>query len=211
MVKRIKKITKGRVTRERKKVIVVGTEGLNKTEILYFTELEKKQDQYHCIFAKGNETDPIKIVRNTAKRAKEEELSYREGDMAVSIFDLDVDEAKYAQLKAARESARNKNVKIISSNPCFEIWYLEHFGFSTKPFISSSEAVKELRKKIPGYTKNSCDFEILYPSTEEAISNCEKLDQYHAGNNNAADESANPRTDVYKLVRVLIRGGGDKR
>ena len=92
MVKRIKKVTKGRVTRERKRVIVIGTEGLNKTEILYFKELEKKQEKYHCIFAKGNETDPVKIVRNTAKRAREEELSYKEGDMAVSIFDLDVDE-----------------------------------------------------------------------------------------------------------------------
>lgn len=51
MVKRIKKVTKGKVTRERKKIIVIGTEGQNKTEVLYFRELEKKQDGYHCIFA----------------------------------------------------------------------------------------------------------------------------------------------------------------
>ena len=51
MVKRIKKVTKGKVTRERKKIIVVGTEGQNKTEVLYLRELEKKQNKYHCIFA----------------------------------------------------------------------------------------------------------------------------------------------------------------
>ena len=43
MVKRIKKVTKGKVTRERKKIIVVGTEGQNKTEVLYLRELEKSR------------------------------------------------------------------------------------------------------------------------------------------------------------------------
>ena len=94
MVKRIKKVTKGKVTRERKRIIVIGTEGHNKSEILYFRELEKKQNRYHCIFANGNETDPVKIVRNTARKVKEEELSFKEGDMAISVFDLDVDESK---------------------------------------------------------------------------------------------------------------------
>ena len=99
MVKRIKKITKEKVTRERKKIVVIGTEGKNKTEALYFRELEKKQNRYHCIFAPGNETDPVKIVRNTAKKAREEGLSFKEGDMAISVFDLDADEAKYLQLQ----------------------------------------------------------------------------------------------------------------
>ena len=57
MVKRIKKITKNRPTRERKRIIVVGTEGNNKTEEIYFRNLEKKQTRYHFIFAEGNDTD----------------------------------------------------------------------------------------------------------------------------------------------------------
>ena len=47
MVKRIKKVTKGKVTRERKKIIVVGTEGQNNTEVMYRREMEKKQKKYH--------------------------------------------------------------------------------------------------------------------------------------------------------------------
>ena len=203
MVKRIKKVTKGRVTRERKKIIVIGTEGKNKTEVLYFRELEKKQDRYHCIFAPGNETDPVKIVRNTARKAREEELSFKEGDMAISIFDLDVDEEKYLQLKEAKAIVEKKSIQIITSNPCFEVWYLEHFSFSTKPFSNSTAAVRELEKKLPGYRKNYCDFGMLYPNTKKAIKNCERLDEYHADNNEAA-ETANPRTDVYKVVRILV-------
>lgn len=210
MVKRIKKVTKGKVTRKRKKIIVIGTEGKNKTEVLYFRELEKKQNRYHCIFAQGNETDPVKIVRNTAKKAKEEELSFKEGDMAISVFDLDIDETKISQLKEAKEDARKKNIIIITSNPCFEVWYLEHFGYTTKPFANSMSVVKEVEKNIPGYRKNTCDFELLYPRTEEAIKNCEKLDMYHV-DNNITDEFANPRTDMYKVVRAIISEGGGKR
>lgn len=203
MVKRIKKVTKGKVTRERKKIIVVGTEGQNKTEVLYLREMEKKQNKYHCIFAQGNETDPIKIVRNTAKKAKEEDLSFKDGDLAVSIFDLDVDESKKTQLEKAKEDARKKNIIIVSSNPCFEVWYLEHFGYTTKPYVSSDEVVRDLEKRIPEYRKNACDFELLYPKTEEAIKNCEKLDMYHA-ENNVFGEFANPRTDMYKLVQTIL-------
>lgn len=209
MVKRIKKVTKGRVTRERKKIIVIGTEGQNKTEVLYFRELEKKQSRYHCIFAQGNETDPVKIVQNTVRKAKEEELSFKEGDIAISVFDLDADDSKRDQLKKAKEDAGKKNIGIVSSNPCFEVWYLEHFGYTTKPFVSSNAVIRELEKKIPKYQKNVCDFETLYPKTEAAIENCEKLDKYHA-DNNVTDEFANPRTDMYKVVRVLVGEGGGR-
>ena len=209
MVKRIKKVTKGKVTRERKKLVVIGAEGLNKTEILYFKELENKQNVYHCIFARGSETDPVKIVLNTAKKARKEEVSFQKGDMAISVFDLDVDEAKYAQLEEARVEAGKRNVRIVSSNPCFEIWYLEHFGYTTKPFIDSNAVIRELEKKMPGYRKNRCDFDTLYPKTEEAIINCEKLDKYHA-DNNVDVEFANPRSSVYKIVKILFDKGGEQ-
>lgn len=97
----------------------------------------------------------------------------------------------------------------MSSNPCFEVWYLEHFGYTTKPFVNSAEVVREVERKIPGYRKNICDFELLYPQTKAAIVNCEKLDMYHA-DNNVAGEFANPRTDMYKVVRIIIGEGGDK-
>ena len=129
--------------------------------------------------------------------------------MALSIFDLDADDSKQVQLKKAKDKAVKANVVIATSNPCFEVWYLEHFGYTSKPFASSNAVVRELEKKIPGYQKNICNFELLYPHTREAIDNCEKLDKYHSGNN-ATNEFANPRTDIYKLVRVFVNEGGDK-
>ncbi len=205
MVRRIKKVVKNKPTRKRKKLIVVGTEGDNKSEMMYLRNIERRQDEYHFIFDQGNETDPVKIVKNTDKRARQEEISPQKGDMAVSIFDLDLDNAKAPQLVEAKALADRKNIKILSSNPCFELWYLEHFKYTTKPFISSSALVQELKKYIPGYTKNSCDFDSLYPKTEKAIVNCQKLDNHHKKNGTAGlSEFNNPRTDFYKLIEIII-------
>ena len=159
MVKRIKKVTKNRVTRERKRLVVVGSEGNNKSEVLYLKNIERKQKKYHFIFDQGNETDPVKIVRNTDRRARQEAISVKHGDMAVSIFDLDVDYTKEEQLRKAKELSATKKIILITSNPYFELWYLEHFRYTTKPFVNSNAVIQDLRKYIPDYAKNSCDFE----------------------------------------------------
>lgn len=209
MVKRIKKVIKGRPTRERKKIIVVGTEGKNKTEELYLRNLERTQKEYHFIFAGGNDTDPVRIVRNTINAARDEEISFKRGDMAVSIFDLDLSNVKREQVEQAKELSSAKGICLITSNPCFEIWFLEHFVYTSKPFNSNDELIRELKKYIPAYSKSANVFEALYPRTADAVSNCIKLDNYHT-NNTSGKISAfcNPRTDVYKIVEMIIKERG---
>ena len=67
MVRNIKEFKKNKPTRERKVLVIVGTEGKNKTEQLYLKEFEKTQRKYHFIFTKGDDTDPENIVKNTIK------------------------------------------------------------------------------------------------------------------------------------------------
>ncbi len=208
MVKKIQKVTKSTPTRERRKIIVIGTEGKNKTEELYLRHLERTQGNYHFIFANGNDTDPLNIVKNTIKKAREEELAFKKGDLAFSIFDLDLDRSKEKQLELARELSLTKKVSLITSNPCFEIWYLEHFGFTTKPFQNNAELINELKRFLPNYAKNRVDFDVLYPLTEDAIANCKRLSEYHSGGSSEGDPSfANPRTEVYRIVEIIMRGG----
>ena len=209
MVKRSRKVTKNKPTRERRKLIVLGTEGNNKTEVLYFRNLEKVQKEYRFIFVQGKETDPIKILRNTIRRSKDEELSFKHGDLAITIFDLDLDATKRHQFNEALAVSKKNNVQILTSNPCFELWYLEHFGYSSKPFNSNSELIRELEEYLPDYEKNSCDFDVLYPKTGEAINNCEKLDEHHVQTGSVEPfEFNNPRTDVYRLVKILLEKRG---
>jgi len=206
MVK-IEPVTKNHPNRERKKVILVGTEGKNKTEELYLRELEGTQKKYHFIFAAGNETDPVKITRNTIKSLKKEGLRIKNGDMALSMFDLDAKDEKRVQLAEAKKIAAKANVSLITSNPCFEIWYLEHLGYSSKAFRNSEEVIKQILKKMPEYKKNTCDFDKLYPLTDKAIRNCEKLELHHEKTSTETmHEFDNPRTDVYKIVKIIMEG-----
>lgn len=206
MVKPVKKVTKGSVTRERKKLVVVGTEGKNKTEELYLRQFEKKHTQYHFIFSTGNYTDPIQIVKDTIKKAKKENLYYKSGDLAVSVFDMDLNLSKQEQLCIAKELGEKNHVKLVTSNPCFEVWFLEHFGFTSKCFNNNKEVIRALKNYVPNYSKNDINFEVLYPLTNDAIKNCRKLDKYHYDNSNKGEmEFYNPRTDMYKFVELLIK------
>lgn len=205
MVRKIKKVTKSHPTRERKKIIVVGTEGKNKTETLYLRNLEKTQKSYHFIFASGNETDPVKILKNTIRTAKAEEISSKRGDLAISIFDLDLDNSKKDQLSQAKELSAKSRIMIVTSNPCFEVWYLEHFGYTSKSFNSNAELIEELKINIPKYQKNNCDFDLLYPLTDDAIRNCERLDAHHKENSSEEPfEFNNPRTDIYRIIKLIL-------
>ncbi len=205
MVKSIKKVVKTRPTRERRKIIVVGTEGNNKTEEIYLRSLEKKQSKYHFIFADGNDTDAVNIVKSTIKKARAEGISNRNGDFSVSIFDLDTEKSKENQYLRAKAIAEGKNIMLISSNPCFELWFLEHFCFTTKPFNGSVNLIKELKSFIPDYTKNHGVFDELYSKLNDAIMNCERLDKYHLANGASEQlQFCNPQTEVYKLVKRVM-------
>lgn len=210
MVKIIQKVTKKTPTRERRKIIVVGTEGKNKTEEIYFRRLEKEQNKYHFVFANGNDTDPVNIVKNTIKKVKEEELSYKNGDLAFSVFDLDLDQSKVSQLEKARNASLSKGVCLVTSNPSFEIWYLEHFGYTTKPFSDNGELINELKKHIPNYEKNTVEIDTLFPLTNDAIENCKRLRNFHSDLSlTGTIDFCNPQTDVYKIVEIVLGKRGN--
>ena len=127
------------------------------------------------------------------------------GDLAFCVFDLDADSTKESCFKCAKTMAETAKITIISSNPCFEIWYLEHFGYSNRPYSNSRKVIEELQKHVPQYMKSRCDFERYYPLTHNAVINCQKLDKHHLNYGYLATvEFSNPRTDVYKIVQILL-------
>ena len=203
-MKKIKPTAKNRPYKQRKKIILIGAEGKNRTEQLYFRELSRTQDMYHVVFSKGNETDPMNIVRKTAGTASKEDLQYDDGDIAFAVFDLDNNHSKAVQLNKAKAIAARNGITVVTSNLCFEVWYRLHFGYTSRPYRDSQEVIRDVKNFMPDYEKNDCDFDILYPKTEDAIANSKQLEQHHeiAGSEGIA-EFANPRTDVYKVLEIL--------
>ena len=77
------------------------------------------------------------------------------GDLVYCVFDTDTDPIKQREIDEAIRQAGRSNVEIVLSNPCFEVWFILHFGYTSKQFQSNEEVLRELRKNIPDYEKIS--------------------------------------------------------
>ena len=81
--------------------------------------MERMQTKYHFVFAAGNDTDPVRLVRNIANKIKEEDLSFKDGVLAYCLFDLDLDKTKEPQMITAKSAAVKKEYSIDHFKPLF--------------------------------------------------------------------------------------------
>jgi hypothetical protein len=91
--------------------------------------------------------------------------------------------------------------------PCFEIWLLLHFTYTTHSFSSAGDDSNcelvmdalDRRDRIPGYAKGAPDiFQAIIDKLETAIHNAEKLEDFHK-----TSQTDNPSTKVHHLVQYL--------
>lgn len=203
MVRRATKKDRKRYTRERKEIILIATEGKNKTERNYFREFNRSIKGCAIVFSDGNNTDPVNIVHDALNSADKRDIEPQNGDSIYAVFDTDF--KKESQISEARKLAERNGVEIILSNPCFEVWLLLHFRYSTRGYQSNNEVIKELNDVRPEYRKNIASFKQLQDRCEDAIENTGKLKKFH-NETKGTDivERCNPSTDVDKLVTRII-------
>ena len=171
---------RGVVNRKRASIILMQFEGKNKTEKYYFQNFNIRNKNYRIIFTKGHYTDPINMIENLLREVEKEGLSVEDGDKAFCVFDTDTDILKQQQIEIAySKCAKNPIVEIIKSNPCFEIWFLLHFKFSTKMFNSSDEVINELKGFISEYEKNKDYYDSIIGNIETAILNAKRIEKHH--------------------------------
>ncbi|MCL2859106.1 MAG: RloB family protein [Oscillospiraceae bacterium] len=65
------------------------------------------------------------------------------------------------------------------SVPCFEIWYLLHFGYTTKCFTSNKKLVSELKSKIKDYDKSSNVKEKIWTLLEKNFWHMQNKKEYY--------------------------------
>lgn len=191
--------------RQRKSTILISTEGKNKTETLYLSRFSS--DKYNIKFAYGNDTDPIKMLKNIFNDFNDKELDPELGDLAICLVDADCHKIKNKQLITADNYAKKHKIEILVSAPCFEIWYLCHFKYSTKNYNSNEDVINELRQCLPDYEK-SCDsiYTKLFTKIGTAIANAKKLEKHNLTlGNKIHTVSFSPSTEVYKIIEMLIK------
>lgn len=189
--------------RQKNSFVIIGCEGANKTEKLYFKNFHSK----NCIikFAKGNSTDPKGIVQDIVNYINSDIEEMDENDKVYAVFDTDVNQNKQKQIEDAKKIAKENGVEIITSTPTFELWFLLHYGYTTKSFVSNNDLQNELKRHIDRYVKNSNTYLTIKDFTRQAIVNSKKLEKYQLDRGQALDsEICNPYTSVYKIVEELI-------
>ncbi len=190
--------------RKRKKIIFIATEGKNKTEKLYFKKFNS--DKVQIRFAKGGATDPVNMVSELLFECKDMGFDPEAGDTAYCVLDSDFAASKNIQIALADKKAESNDLSLIVSSPCFEIWYLCHYDYSTKAFGSNEEVVDELKKRIPQYDKNKEDmYELLRPMQDNAVQNAKRLEKYNLqGGRKPHTVEFMPNTEVYRIIETII-------
>jgi hypothetical protein len=191
-------------SRKRKKIIFIATEGKNKTEKLYFKKFNS--DKVQIRFAKGGSTDPVNMVSELLSECKDMGFDPKAGDKGYCVLDSDFVASKNKQIASADKIAKDNALSLIVSSPCFEIWYLCHYDYSTKAFGSNEEVIDVLKKKIPQYDKNKEDmYELLRPILDNAVSNAKRLEKYNLqGGKMTHTVEFMPSTEVYRIIETII-------
>ena len=196
-----------RKVRKQKSKILIAAEGKNKSEKTYFSNFEDGKKTYNITYARGNNTDPLKLVKMLIKEIDELKLDLQDDDVAYCIFDTDVDPNKNKIIEEAIQLARKNNIKIITSSPCFELWFLLHYDYTTAN-MDSEEVIKRLKEYYPKYEKNINIYPDIIKEIDLAIDRAKKLEKYQTDNNRRIGTvEANPNTEVYKIVEYLMKKG----
>lgn len=204
MVRKVDQKKRGKVSRKTKKIILIGAEGKNQTERKYFKAFNQVQSEYKIMAGKGNNTDPVGVVEDLLKSAKQEELDLKDGDMLACFIDVDFKNGRDQELRAAMKLARQNNISVFLSNPCFEIWYLLHFRYSTKPYGSNEEVIKELGSYISDYSKSKDVYDLIENKIDQALLNTKRLESYHLENGTNDRLKKLPSTEAYKLIEMIL-------
>ena len=184
--------------RERYDSVLIVCEG-RKTEPFYFDGLKQayKLSNANIRVTPADGTDPVSIVR-FAERLASKEGDY---DRVYCVFDRD----GHTNFAEAIGLIREHGYIPIISSPCFEIWVLLHFVYSTAPYNPAGNrsagdlVLREVQKHFDKYSKGLRDvYSHLEPKLADAIKHATRLTQH-----NADTGSSNPSTAMHQIVDYL--------
>ena len=212
-----KKITETSRKGRKKKthpVVVVVCEG-TKTEPTYFRRFREKYRRNIIVDVASKRDNLSNLIQETVKRRNDHiaGLENEEDCSAWCVIDADVDYKtpgnhiiRNNQIKEAQKEAGNV-IKIALSNPCFELWFLLHYIYTTSQMRNYNDVMKELSKQkgFEKYEKIRDVFDILEDKLEIAKKNAESLQQHHINQNKTDlfDVSATPYTNIWELIAII--------
>ena len=187
--------------------VLIACEGIG-TEPVYFDSIRssKRLPKSIIALAAHRGTDPRSVVEAViAERDAllNEHQWNKEFDSAWAVFDRDEHQpGRDKPWREALDLARDNEIEVAASNPCFELWLLLHFHSQTAS-LDAHAAQRALKGHYPDYEKSSR----LYPDpfadlTAEATARADALDKRMR--RDGTGPYANPSTGVWRLVESLL-------
>jgi hypothetical protein len=140
-------------------------------------------------------------------RFAEVEVARDDYDRVFCVFDRDGHSNYDEAIQRVRnyDGGRAGRFETVASWPCFEIWLLLHFAYSSAPFnrngrnSACDQVVRALKRHLVNYAKGDrLIYDRVAPHLEVAISNAGRLEKH-----NRATGSFNPSTKMHYLVDYL--------
>ena len=161
----------------------------------YFVFCEGETEESYIKHLKARYRLPIEIDskiagnRITAKyieHYKQDRFNLKK-DKTYLVYDLDVPE----MLDTLRAI---KNATLLSSNPCFELWYLLHCQEQNIE-LSSSECIRKLSAHLPDYAKGKFGRKIKSKIDDKQLKACHRAKKLII--------HQNPSSQIYRLIEDL--------
>lgn len=191
---------------------LIACEGI-KTEKAYFERLKFDLNLPNVdIKIISNCGSAPKSIYEAAKNlVKEESGSSAAYDAAFCVFDRDTHESFDQTCDDIKNQNKNNEQCIfyaITSTPCFEVWFMLHFGYNSGPIESQrgkscGQIAKIRMKKYAGFEKydgvlNAGQLDLLMKNIDTALKNAKRLEK-----ENSATKSKNPSTKVHILINKI--------
>jgi hypothetical protein len=176
--------------------VLIVCEG-RKTEPQYLEGVKQAFRLGNTLVTPADGTDPVSIVRS----AQSLNSALDKYDRVYCVFDRN----GHDNFSEAIGLIRQLGYHPIVSWPCFEIWILLHFVYSTAPFnpIGGKSAcdlvLREVTKHFPNYAKGLPGvYGQLKLKIDGAIAHANRLAEH-----NVSTQSYNPSTRMHELVDYL--------
>ena len=195
-------------TRDEFKMVIIACEDSKSSRFYFqaiFDELIKSRSiaKSSLVIAKHKNTHPTGVLQDLL-----DHLGWQDFDHQWIVIDRDEERSNSGghsleDFNEAINKANSKNVKVVYSNPCFEIWVLLHFEY--RNIAMDRDELNKLLKQKYQYTKKAL-FSIILNSQLQAIAikNAEYLLQsWINSQGKLIPATDNPSTTVHKLIHLL--------
>ncbi len=137
---------------------------------------------------------PLTLVQAAIERSTDSEV-----DECWCIFDVEWPK-NHPHLKRAIATAAEHGIRLVVSNPCFELWLLLHFENQTA-FMATQEAERRSRR-LEGRAGKRIDASTYMPLRHTAVGRAMKLTQRHEQNGTLFPND-NPSSSMYEFLASI--------